>query len=174
MSQDHDKQFFNTFGIVIGILVAITVIIMAIAGAIAGRNVDADNQRNSYAQEQVVERIQPPVEVAVAGGGGSGGAGGGQAVAVADQGGGGGTNLGQQTYERACFACHGTGAAGAPRMGDAADWGTRAEKGRELLIQHSLEGFMGERGYMPPKGGQPQLADEAVIAALDYMLEQSR
>lgn len=33
---------------------------------------------------------------------------------------------------------------------------------------------MGERGYMPPKGGQPQLADEAVIAALDYMLEQSR
>lgn len=172
MSQDHDKQFFNTFGIVIGILVAITVIIMAIAGAIASRSVDADNQRNSYAQEQVVERIQPPVQVAVAGGGDSGSAGGGEMVAVSDTGG--GDNVGMQTYQRACFACHGTGAAGAPLLGDAADWSARAEQGREVLIRHAIEGYMGERGYMPPKGGQPQLADDAVIAALDYMLEQSR
>ena len=173
MSQDHDKQFFNTFGIVIGILVAITVIIMAIAGTIAGRNVDANHQRNSYAQEQVVERIQPPVEVAVAGGGStSGGMGGGDAVAVADTSG--GDDVGMQTYQRACFACHGTGAAGAPRLGDAADWAPRVAQGRDILIQHAIEGYMGQRGYMPPKGGQAQLSDEAVIAALDYMIEQSR
>lgn len=172
MSQDHDKQFFNTFGIVIGILVAITVIIMAIAGAIAARSTDADNRRNSYAQEQVVERIQPPVELAVAGGRDSGSAGGGEMVAVSDTSG--GEDVGLQTYQRACFACHGTGAAGAPRVGDTADWSVRAEQGREVLVQHAIEGYMGERGYMPPKGGQPQLADDAVIAALDYMLEQSR
>jgi hypothetical protein len=49
-----------------------------------------------------------------------------------------------------------------------------AEQGRQVLIQHSLEGFTGDVGFMPPKGGQMHLDDEAVIAALDYMLEQSR
>jgi cytochrome c5 len=167
VSQDHDKQFFNTFGIVIGILVAITIAIIAIAGAISARSIDSDNRRNPYAQAQAIERIQPPGEVAVAG---AAAAEGGEAVEVAAS----DDNLGQQTYQRACFACHGTGAAGAPRIGDADDWGTRAGQGRDVLIQHSIEGFMGDKGYMPPKGGQAQLSDEAVVAALDYMLEQSR
>jgi len=30
---------------------------------------------------------------------------------------------GQKTYQTACFACHGTGAAGAPKIGDKAAWG---------------------------------------------------
>ncbi len=170
MSQDHDKQFFNTFGIVIAVLVGITIAIVAIAGTIASRSVDSDNRRNPYAQAQVVERIQPPAQVAVAGAGTGGDTAGGAVTVAASA----DDNLGQRTYQQACFACHGTGAAGAPKIGDAADWTARAEQGRDVLIQHSIEGYMGSKGYMPPKGGQAQLADEAVIAALDYMLEQSR
>jgi len=169
VSQDHDKQFFNTFGIVIAILVGITIVILVIATSIASKNIDADNRRNPYAQAQVVERIQPPAQVAVAGAGASGDTSGGAvAVAASDN------DIGQRTYQQACFACHGTGAAGAPRVGDAADWAARSAQGREVMIRHSIEGFMGNKGYMPPKGGQAQLSDEAVIAALDYMLDNSK
>lgn len=169
MSQDHDKQFFNTFGIVIAILVAITIVILIIANGIAAKNVDADNSRNPYAQAQVVERIQPPAQVAVTGAA-MGGDASGAAVAVAAS----DSDVGQRTYQQACFACHGTGAAGAPRVGDVADWAARSEQGREILIRHSIEGYMGSKGYMPPKGGQTQLSDEAVIAAIDYMLDNSK
>lgn len=170
MSQDHDKQFFNTFAFVIGILVLFTIIILWLSNVITHRS--ADSLDNPYAQELVVERIKPVGEVAIAGGAG-GGAGGETAVAanVTDAG---SDELGKRTYDSACFACHGTGAAGAPRLGDAADWGARSEQGREVLVRHAIEGYQGDKGYMPPKGGQTQLSDDAVIAALDYMLENSK
>ena len=49
----------------------------------------------------------------------------------------------------------------------------RGEQGIEVLYQHALEGFQGESGMMPPKGGQTHLEDSAVKAAVDYMLEKN-
>ena len=48
----------------------------------------------------------------------------------------------------------------------------RIAQGRDTLNTHAIEGFQGEAGYMPPKGGRTDLSDEEIIAAVDYLLEQ--
>lgn len=74
---------------------------------------------------------------------------------------------GQAVYESVCFACHDTGAAGAPKRGDAAIWEPRLAEGRETLYSHAINGL----NAMPPKGGRPSLSDEEVKAAVDYMVQ---
>jgi cytochrome c5 len=77
---------------------------------------------------------------------------------------------GQKVYQQACFACHGTGAAGAPKLGDKAAWKDRIAKGKETLHKHALHGF----NAMPAKGGRADLSDEDVKAAVDYMVSQGK
>lgn len=77
---------------------------------------------------------------------------------------------GEEVYNRACVACHASGAAGAPIIGDAEAWGPRLEQGEETLYDHAINGFQA----MPAKGGQPNLSDEEVKAAVDHMLDQVR
>ena len=43
-----------------------------------------------------------------------------------------------------------------------------------MLYQHSIEGFTGEKGMMPAKGGNPSLSDDEMKAAVDYMVDLSR
>lgn len=81
---------------------------------------------------------------------------------------------GQKTYQAACFACHGTGAAGAPKLGDKAAWKARIAQGMDTLNEHALKGFKGQTGFMPAKGGRADLSDAAVKAAVKYMVDQSK
>lgn len=74
---------------------------------------------------------------------------------------------GQAVYESVCFACHDTGAANAPKRGDAAIWEPRLAEGKETLYEHAINGL----NAMPPKGGRPSLSDEEVKAAVDYMVQ---
>ncbi len=69
--------------------------------------------------------------------------------------------------------CHGPGIAGAPKLGDKADWGPRIAKGKDTLYKHAIEGFTGSKGVMPPKGGATTLSDDEVKTAVDYMVSQS-
>ena len=78
-------------------------------------------------------------------------------------------NAGKATYTTACFACHGTGAAGAPILGNKDAWAVRVGQGKETLYSHAINGFKA----MPPKGGAITLSDDAVKTVVDYMLEQS-
>jgi cytochrome c len=80
---------------------------------------------------------------------------------------------GEQVYNAACFACHGTGAGGAPKMGDAAAWKARVAQGKATLNKHAVEGFQGSAGYMPPKGGRVDLSDDEIIAAVDFIVGKS-
>ena len=77
---------------------------------------------------------------------------------------------GAETYTQACAACHQTGAAGAPKLGDKAAWGPRIAQGNDVLYTSAIKG----KGAMPPKGGQMQLADDDIKAAVDYMVAQSK
>ena len=83
-------------------------------------------------------------------------------------------DAGQQTYQQACFACHGTGVAGAPKIGDKAAWAPRIAQGNATLYEHALKGFKGNTGVMPAKGGRVDLSDDVVKAAVDYMVANSK
>jgi len=81
---------------------------------------------------------------------------------------------GKATFQQTCFACHGTGAAGAPKAGDKAAWAPHIAKGKETLYTHAIHGFKGTKGFMPAKGGRTDLSDDAVKAAVDYMVSISK
>ncbi|HEY0846920.1 MAG TPA: c-type cytochrome, partial [Noviherbaspirillum sp.] len=76
---------------------------------------------------------------------------------------------GKAIYDASCVACHSTGAAGAPKLGDAAAWAPRVKAGAPALYTSAIKG----KGAMPAKGGNPKLSDADVRAAVNYMISQS-
>jgi cytochrome c5 len=77
---------------------------------------------------------------------------------------------GQQVYQASCVACHSTGIAGAPKVGDKGQWATRVAAGTEALYRNALVGTQSPAGVMPAKGGNPSLSDQEVKAAVDFMV----
>jgi cytochrome c5 len=74
-----------------------------------------------------------------------------------------------QLYQGACLACHTTGAAGAPKIGDAAAWSGRLGKGVDGLVASAVSGI----GAMPPRGGS-QYDDEQIRSVVEYILDNSK
>ncbi len=81
--------------------------------------------------------------------------------------------VGKSIYGKTCSMCHAAGVAGAPKPGDKADWGPRIAQGKDTLYKHALEGFTGNKGMMPARGGAATLGDDEVKAAVDFMADQS-
>ncbi len=77
---------------------------------------------------------------------------------------------GEKVYKTSCFACHESGVAGSPKLGDVAAWAARIAAGNEAMYNSAING----KGVMPPKGGNLGLSDEAVKAAVDYMAAKSQ
>ena len=78
---------------------------------------------------------------------------------------------GETTYKAACAMCHDSGLAGAPAMNDAAAWQARIKQGLATLNDHAINGYQGNAGFMPAKGGNTALSDEAVKAAVEFMIK---
>lgn len=77
-------------------------------------------------------------------------------------------------YDQVCAVCHNAGIAGAPATGDVAAWQARIAQGMAALVANAVNGFQGATGVMPAKGGNASLSDEAVAAAVEWMVEQSQ
>lgn len=77
---------------------------------------------------------------------------------------------GEAVYNAACMACHTSGAAGAPNLGDKAAWSPRIGQGAATLVQHALQGFKG----MPAKGGCTNCLDAEIKAAVEYLTAKAR
>ena len=75
---------------------------------------------------------------------------------------------GEQIYQSACFACHMTGVAQAPKLDDPAAWEPRLAQGMAGLIQSSVNG----KGAMPPKGGFAHLTEDDLRNAIEFMLDK--
>jgi cytochrome c5 len=76
-----------------------------------------------------------------------------------------------KTYNTLCVACHATGAAGAPKLDDKANWAPRIEKGMEALYTSALNGTT--KG-MPPRGTCVQCSDDELKSVVDYMVSQAK
>jgi len=74
----------------------------------------------------------------------------------------------QQLYAGACLACHASGVAGAPKIGDSAAWQARIGVGIDVLVTSSING----KGAMPPKGGSTY-SEEQLRSVIEYMLAES-
>lgn len=75
---------------------------------------------------------------------------------------------GKAIFDATCTACHSTGAAGAPKIGDAAAWAPRLKGGNAALYASAIKG----KGAMPPRGGNPNLSDADLQAAVNYLIGQ--
>jgi len=71
-------------------------------------------------------------------------------------------------YQMNCFACHGTGAAGAPMLGDSEAWDARMEKGMEAVMANAINGV----GAMPARGICMSCSDDDLQQVVEYMLAQ--
>lgn len=72
---------------------------------------------------------------------------------------------GKKVYDMACVACHASGVANAPKLGDKAAWAPRLATGLDALTASVIKG----KGAMPPKGGNTSIPDADIRAAVEYM-----
>src|SRR5437588_642854 len=108
---------------------------------------------NALTPEAVTKRLQPVGHVEFGAAGGAAGA-----------------KSGEEVVKTVCAACHQTGVAGAPKIGDKAAWAPRLQQGMDTLLQSALKG----KGAMPPKGGNASLSDAEVHAAIEFMVSQAK
>ena len=81
---------------------------------------------------------------------------------------------GAQVFDQSCAACHASGIAGAPKLGDQVQWKTRLAKGTKVLYANALNGTSSSIGVMPAKGGNALLTDTEVKAAVDYIVAKAK
>lgn len=74
---------------------------------------------------------------------------------------------GKAVYDGTCQMCHTMGIAGAPKLGDKAQWTDRLAKGTATLENSAINGI----GIMPAKGANAKLSDADVKAAVAYMID---
>lgn len=126
-------------------LLAIFLIVQLVLGIQAKQKTDTSSET---AQTAVLERIKPFAELAALD----------ASAPVVEK-------SGQEVYEAACVACHGSGALGAPRFENKGDWNARIGQGYETLVKNAIEGIR----QMPPRGGNAGLTDAEVARAVAYM-----
>ena len=114
-----------------------------------GINANTDQEKDAIAK-----RIAPVGQVYVAGAAAA-------TAAVAS-----GPRSGEQVYQAACFACHGTGALDAPKP-NSADWKPRMAQGFDVLLKHSIEGF----NNMPAMGTCTSCSEDEIAAAIRFMTD---
>ena len=179
MSQAQDKIFFRNFSLVVGAIAVIMVAFYIIA-QIAG----TDREHEAKTRAAMVAEVTEPVgKVTVAGAEVTAEAAVAEATtavaeattavaeATANDSGG---HPGKSVYDGLCVNCHGISALAAmiPQTGDTAAWEARIEKGIDVLYENAINGYTGDMGLMPARGGNPGLSDDEVKAAVDYIVNQ--
>jgi cytochrome c5 len=164
MNKNDDSAFIKNFsGIIIG-LMAFTGIIIVLALSLRG---EPDLDANPSQQRLAEERIAPVTGVRQGADGQAAlaaAAAEAQAAAAPAES---GPVDGSQVYNTVCMACHAAGVAGAPQPGSGELAQRLSDKGADGLLNSVINGL----NVMPPRGGRPDLSDEQIQAAIDFMLQ---
>ena len=169
----RDQKFFDMYTLVVGVIAVVALAFFVVAMKMSDRTQGVYTRDNAEFKAAVAERIRPVGQVYLPGEEH-------QAAAPSVE-----TTVepepvataltGPQVYNAACNACHGTGAGGAPVVGDVDAWSARIAQGADVLNDHAVNGFSGEAMTpMLPKGGRPDLSDQEVYDAVAYMVSESR
>lgn len=180
----QDSAFLRTAVGVMAGLVLFTAVIMFLANSIVSESSLTEAAKEPMIEQAIRERISPVGQVALAGAAPAAAA---PVPAPAAQpapapsapaeqaasSAAGGIDLakGKQIYSTYCFACHGTGAAGAPKLDDKANWVPRIAQGMDTLYEHALKGF---KDVMPPRGTCMTCSDDDIKSAVSYMVGQAK
>ncbi|MDH4047989.1 MAG: c-type cytochrome [Gammaproteobacteria bacterium] len=168
----RDQKFFDMYSLVIGVLAIFALAILVLAMKMTDVTQDVFTSTTDEYKAEVAKRLKPFGEVYLPGEEAHAGE---PVVTAAEPAAPVTTALtGPQVYNEACIACHGSGIAGAPKVGDAAAWTGRVAQGNPTLYEHAINGYQGSAGYMPAKGARMDLSDQEVRDAVDYMVSQSK
>ena len=87
---------------------------------------------------------------------------------------GGTARSGEELVKAVCGACHVAGIAGAPKIGDKAQWAPRIKEGLNRLTAEAVKGITVKGAMvMPPRGGASDASDFEIARAIVYMANQS-
>lgn len=158
MSQHTDSEFGTAISGLIGVVLLLAVIyFLTVAQFQSGSDAGTP--------EQIAARLAPvgvvntdaasvaPVPAAPAAGG---------EATVADEG------PGVAIYTKTCMACHATGVAGAPMLGDKAAWEPRIAQGLDGMLNTAVNG----KGAMPPRGTCMDCSDDDLMTVIEYMVSK--
>jgi len=161
----QDKEFFTTFFALMGGLTVFAIILIILAGKLTSGVSD-------YKPEEIVlENIKPVGQVYIAGESEPAAAPAvDTAMAAAGDAASAGPKSGEEIYNGSCMACHATGAAGAPKLGDVALWAPRIATGIDAMLATAIKG----KGAMPPKGLCMTCSDAELQSAIEYMVSKSQ
>lgn len=138
--------------IIAGFVIPIAIIVLLVH--YVGTSPKAGAGSNAQSAEAIAERLRPVAD---------------EGFTLKAAGGAHELKTGEQVYTAACAACHSSGAAGAPKFGDAGAWGGRIGQGYDTLVSHAIKGIRA----MPAKGGNPDLDDIEVARAVVHMANAS-
>jgi cytochrome c5 len=155
MSDAHEEHesFIKTPQQLIVIVVLSFVVFVGVAVLVAQFVLSGFKGLDSANPEVIAKAIQPVARVEL-----------GEAESASA-----GPKTGSQIYKAACAACHDAGAAGAPKLGDNAAWGSRIATGLEALVSSAVNG----KGAMPAKGGNSALTEAEITRAVAYMANEA-
>jgi cytochrome c551/c552 len=153
---DDQSTFIKSHKQLVIVVVLAFAIPIALIVALSQLVTDMKPPGKAEADTQLLSRIKPFGE-----------------VTIADASSPKGNLTGEQVFQSQCKTCHEPGIAGAPKVGDKAQWAVSLKKGYETLVQHAINGIQEAGKVMPPKGGNPDLGDVEVQRAVVYMANRS-
>jgi len=154
----------NEFGISIALVIGLLIAVFAIYGFVllmAKDGYGLNMARVQGDESAVADRIKPVVSLEALMSGGEAASASAAAAPAA-------MKSPEELFNGACAACHNTGVAGAPKLGDAAAWEPRYARGMDALFASATNG----KGAMPPRGGS-SYSDDEINSVIGFMLEKA-
>lgn len=158
----NDKQFATVFVAVLGALAVLAIILYFLAGMLGSGITPGKSE------EVILKNIAPVGQVKIAGESPAG-----EAAPVADAAAAteaAAPMTAEQIYQTNCLACHATGAAGAPKTGDAAAWAPRIANGMDTMVSNAVKGL----NAMPAMGTCMSCSEDDIRGVVEYIVAQSQ